>query len=85
MCNDILSCKCYYQVLGLEKMATGDEIKKSYRKKSLKVHPDKNKSEHSQEAFKKLSQAYVTLSDEEKRRVYDQCGNEEEYMKRQSG
>ena len=50
---------------------------------SLKVHPDKNKSEHAQEAFKKLSQAYVCLSEEDKRRMYDRYGNEEEFMRAQ--
>jgi len=55
VCDEILAAKDYYQLLGLEKSATTEEIKKSYRKKSLKVHPDKNKSEHAQEAFKKLS------------------------------
>ena len=44
-CSDILKCKDYYEVLGLSKSATAEEIKKAYRKKSLKVHPDKNKSE----------------------------------------
>ena len=55
VCKDILKCKDFYEVLGLTKEATPEEIKKAYRKKSLKVHPDKNKSEHAQEAFKKLS------------------------------
>mmetsp|Transcript_24701 Transcript_24701/g.38445 ORF Transcript_24701/g.38445 Transcript_24701/m.38445 type:complete len:99 (+) Transcript_24701:32-328(+) len=85
VCKDILSSKCYYELLGLPKTATAEEIKKSYRKKSLKCHPDKNNSEHAQEAFKKLSQAYVTLSDEEKRGFYDKFGNEKEYLKAQSG
>ena len=80
-CSDILSCKDYYDVLGVSKSATGDEIKKAYRKKSLKVHPDKNKSEKAQEAFKKLSQAYVCLSEEDKRAMYDRYGNEDEFMK----
>jgi DnaJ family protein B protein 12 len=46
VCKDILKCKDFYEVLGLTKEATPEEIKKAYRKKSLKVHPDKNKSEH---------------------------------------
>lgn len=55
----------------MSKEATDAEIKKAYKKKSLKVHPDKNKAPEAQEAFKRLSQAYVTLSDEGKKRQYD--------------
>ena len=80
-CSDILKCKDYYEILGLTKSATTEEIKKAYRKKSLKVHPDKNKSESSQEAFKKLSQAYVCLSEEDKRAMYDRYGNEEDFTR----
>ena len=43
ICKDILRCKDYYEVLGLIKGASTDDIKKAYKKKSLKVHPDKNK------------------------------------------
>ncbi len=54
----------YYTLLGVSKTASEDEIKKAYRKKSLKVHPDKNKHPSAQEAFKKLSQAYTCLSND---------------------
>ena len=81
VCAEILKSKDYYDILGLSKSATAEEIKKAYRKKSLKVHPDKNPSEKAQEAFKKLSQAYVTLSEEDKRSMYDRFGNEEDFMK----
>jgi DnaJ family protein B protein 12 len=84
-CKDILNCKDYYDILGVSKSATTDEIKKAYRKKSLKVHPDKNKSESAQEAFKKLSQAYVCLSEDDKRAMYDRFGNEEDFMRAQQG
>ena len=84
-CDDILKQKDYYDILGVSKSATHDEIKKAYRKKSLKIHPDKNKAERAQEAFKKLSQAYVCLSEEDKRAIYDRYGNEEDFMRAQQG
>ena len=67
----MIACKDYYEILGVSKDASETEIKKAYRMKSLKVHPDKNKAPEAQEAFKRLSQAYVTLSDEDKKRRYD--------------
>ncbi len=67
----------YYQVLGINKNATSDEIKKAYRKQALKFHPDKNPGDKSAEAkFKEVSEAYEVLSDENKKRVYDQYGEE---------
>ena len=68
MCSEILSKKDYYELLGVTKDANEEEIKKAYRKKSLKCHPDKNKSEKAPEAFKKLGQAYACLSNENTRK-----------------
>lgn len=65
----------YYNVLGISKGATEDEIKKAYRKQALKYHPDKNPGDKSAEKkFKEISEAYEVLSDEKKRQIYDQYG-----------
>ena len=69
--------KDYYQILGLEKSCSGEEIRKAYRKVSLKVHPDKNKAPGAEEAFKAVSKAFACLSDTELRQKYDQYGPEE--------
>lgn len=66
--------KDYYAVLGLEKTCSSEEVKKAYRKLSLKVHPDKNKAPGSEEAFKKVCKAFKCLSEEDSRRHYDQTG-----------
>ena len=68
--------KDYYEVLGVLKSASSEEIKKAYRKLALKYHPDKNKNDKGAEAkFKEASEAYHVLSDKERRKNYDQFGH----------
>ncbi|XP_053893730.1 dnaJ homolog subfamily B member 4 [Malaclemys terrapin pileata] len=68
--------KDYYSILGIEKGASEEDIKKAYRKQALKWHPDKNKSPHAEEKFKEVAEAYEVLSDPKKRDIYDQFGEE---------
>ena len=65
----------YYEVLGVQKNASQDEIKSQYRKLALKFHPDRNKSPDAPEYFKEVSEAYAVLSDAEKRKIYDTYGH----------
>jgi DnaJ-class molecular chaperone len=65
----------YYKILGITKDASKDEIKKAYRKQSLKYHPDKNASADAQENFQKVNEAYQVLGDDEKRTEYDFMSN----------
>ena len=66
----------YYEVLGVSKNATADEIKKAYRKKAIQYHPDKNPGDkEAEEKFKEAAEAYDVLSDTEKRQRYDQFGH----------
>ena len=65
----------YYEVLGVDKSASAEEIKKSYRKKAMKYHPDRNPGDkEAEEKFKELGEAYEVLSDDDKRSRYDQFG-----------
>jgi len=75
----------YYQVLGVDKKASADEIKKSYRKLAVKWHPDKNPgNKAAEEKFKKISEAYAVLSDAKKREQYDQFGSADQYRQQYS-
>lgn len=68
--------KDYYKILGVEKSASQDEIKKAYRKLALKYHPDRNKDDKTaEERFKEVGEAYAVLSDIEKRKQYDTFGS----------
>ena len=67
--------KDYYEVLGIEKNTSLDEIKKAYKKLALQYHPDRNKEKGAEEKFKEISEAYAVLSDKEKKSAYDQFGH----------
>lgn len=70
-----MSKRDYYEVLGVDKSATGPEVKKAYRKLAIKFHPDKNEGDASAEAkFKEATEAYEVLSDDQKKQAYDQYG-----------
>lgn len=69
-----------YEVLGVSKTATAEEIKKSYRKLAVTYHPDKNPGDKvAEEKFKKISAAYSVVGDEDKRRQYDMYGSPDAY------
>ncbi|XP_074502108.1 dnaJ homolog subfamily B member 12a [Sebastes fasciatus] len=79
----IKSCKDYYQILAVEKTASEEDLKKAYRKLALKFHPDKNHAPGATEAFKAIGNAYAVLSNTDKRRQYDQYGEEKSNPSRQ--
>lgn len=66
----------YYELLGVKRNASQEEIKKAYRKKAMKYHPDKNDDPSAEEMFKKINHAYEILSNPKKKEIYDQYGEE---------
>ncbi|XP_022046672.1 dnaJ homolog subfamily B member 12b [Acanthochromis polyacanthus] len=80
----IKQCKDFYEILGVQKDAAEDELKRSYRKLALKFHPDKNHAPGATEAFKAIGNAYAVLSNDNKRKQYDQYGDERRHPSRHS-
>ncbi|XP_056152614.1 dnaJ homolog subfamily B member 12b [Lampris incognitus] len=75
----IKQCKDFYEILGVQKDASEEELKRSYRRLALKFHPDKNRAPGATEAFKAIGNAYAVLSNADKRRQYDQYGEEKKH------
>src|SRR5580765_7822956 len=76
----------YYEVLGVNRTAGDEEIKKTYRKLAIKFHPDKNPGDRTaEEKFKELGEAYEALSDPQKRAAYDQYGHDAFDSRRRPG
>ena len=74
--NNFMDYKDYYKILGVERSANADEIKKAYRKLAMKYHPDRNQgNKQAEDTFKEINEAYEVLSDPQKRNRYDQLGD----------
>ena len=73
--QNVVDKRDYYEVLGVERGASADDIKRNYRQAALKYHPDRNKEPRAEERFKEASEAYEVLSDPQKRQRYDQYGH----------
>ena len=76
-----MAAKDYYEVLGVQKGASKEQIKDAYRNLALQFHPDRNKAPEAEARFKEISEAYAVLSDDEKRRQYDAYGREGVYQR----
>jgi DnaJ family protein B protein 12 len=73
----IMAARNYYEMLGVTRGCSENDLKKAYRKTSLKVHPDKNKAAGAVDAFQRVAEAFDVLSDERKKEIYDQVGHEQ--------
>ena len=71
----VVKYKDYYAILGLERGAAADDVKRAYRKLARKYHPDVSKEKDAEEKFKEVNEAYQTLSDAAKRAAYDDLGS----------
>ncbi|XP_009948508.1 PREDICTED: dnaJ homolog subfamily C member 18, partial [Leptosomus discolor] len=76
----IKRCRNYYEILGVERDASEEDLKKAYRKLALKFHPDKNRAPGATEAFKAIGNAFAVLSNPEKRLRYDEFGSDQEHV-----
>lgn len=72
--SNVLNRKDFYSTLGVAKNASQDEVKKAYFKLAKTYHPDVNKAPEAKEKFAQINEAYETIGDESKRRIYDQTG-----------
>lgn len=73
----LMTKRCYYEVLGVERNASDEDIKKTYRRLAMQYHPDRNPGDkEAEEMFKEAAEAYEVLSDREKRGIYDRFGHE---------
>ena len=76
MANTMSTKRDFYEILGLSKNSTADEIKKAYRKVAMQFHPDRNPGDQTaEEKFKEAAEAYEILSDSDKRAQYDRFGH----------
>ena len=75
MNRDVADKRDYYEVLGVERGASAEDVKRSYRQAALKFHPDRNKAPDAEDRFKEASEAYEVLSDPQKRQRYDRHGH----------
>ena len=73
---NILACKSYYEILGVDANASSASIKQMYRQLALTFHPDKNKCPGAVEAFQAIGHAYEVLSDQERKKHYDRYGQD---------